>query len=55
LRDSRAKSNPGLWDRSPGGTPISRPFPAGGKIPAEVYHDKGHFTPMPETRPMPTK
>jgi hypothetical protein len=29
--------------------------PAGGKVPASVYHDKGHFTPMPETRPMPTK
>jgi hypothetical protein len=56
LRDRRAHTNPGLWDRSPGGTPISRPFPAGGQILPEAYHGKYPLSsPSPEGHPMPLK
>jgi hypothetical protein len=56
LRDERGRTNPGLWQRSPGGTPISRPFPAGGMIDPSVYHDKAPLSsPSPEGHPMPLK
>jgi hypothetical protein len=31
-RDERGRTNPGLWDRAPGGPSIERPRPAGGPI-----------------------
>ena len=52
LRDQRGRETPGRW-REQGRPATANERPSGGIIPARDYHNRGHFTDMAETRPMP--